>query len=83
MHGKGGSLARHVSDLASSLEKNGYLVANLEMPWSGRRDYDVSVSAAEKGVQSALAALRDKGAPSASQEEIVRWITEVVAASKR
>lgn len=62
MHGKGGSPARHVSDLASSLERNGCLVANLEMPWSGRRDYDVSVSAAEKEVESALAALRDKGA---------------------
>ncbi|MDD5241977.1 MAG: alpha/beta hydrolase [Sulfuricella sp.] len=62
MHGKGGSPARHVSDLASSLEKNGYLVANLEMPWSGRRDYDVSVNAAEKEVESALAALRDRGA---------------------
>lgn len=62
MHGKGGSPAKHVSDIASSLERNGYLVANLEMPWSGRRDYDVSVSAAEKEVESALAALREKGA---------------------
>lgn len=62
MHGKGGSPAKHVSDLAASLERNGYFVANLEMPWSGRRDYDVSVSAAEKEVESALAALREKGA---------------------
>jgi len=62
MHGKGGSPTRHVSDLASSLEEKGYLVANLEMPWSGRRDYDVNVSAAEKEVESALATLRSKGA---------------------
>ena len=53
---------RHVSDLASSLEGKGYLVANREMPWSGRRNYDVNVSAAEKEVESALDALRSKGA---------------------
>ena len=62
MHGKGGSPTRHVSDLASSLEGKGYLVANLEMPWSGRRNYDVNVSAAEKEVESALDTLRSKGA---------------------
>jgi pimeloyl-ACP methyl ester carboxylesterase len=62
MHGKGGSPAKYVSDLASSLEGQGFLVANLEMPWSGRRGYDVDVSAAEKEVESALGSLRDKGA---------------------
>lgn len=62
MHGKGGSPTKHVSDLASALEGQGYLVANLEMPWSGRRGYDVNVSAAEKEVESALSSLRDKGA---------------------
>lgn len=62
MHGKGGSPTKHVSDLASSLEGKGYLVANLEMPWSGRRDYDVNVSAAVKEVESALDTLRSKGA---------------------
>ena len=62
MHGKGGSPTKHVAELASSLEEKGYLVANLEMPWSGRRDYDVSVGAAEKEVDSALATLRSKGA---------------------
>jgi len=62
MHGKGGSPAKYVSDLASSLERQGFLVANLEMPWSGRRDYDVDVSAAEKEVEAALGSLRDKGA---------------------
>ncbi|MBI2987776.1 MAG: alpha/beta hydrolase [Deltaproteobacteria bacterium] len=62
MHGKGGSPTRYVSSLASSLEEKGYLVANLEMPWSGRRVYDVNVSVAEKEVESALGILRSKGA---------------------
>lgn len=62
MHGKGGSPERHVRELASALEQRGYLVANLEMPWSGRRNYDVAVDAAEREVQTALDALRDRGA---------------------
>jgi len=62
MHGKGGSPTKHVADLASALEKQGFLVANLEMPWSGWRNYDVNVTAAEKEVESALSALRGKGA---------------------
>lgn len=62
MHGKGGSPAGYVSDLASFLEGKGYLVANPEMPWSGRRDYDVNVDAAEREVKSALDTLRSKGA---------------------
>ncbi len=62
MHGKGGAPTKHVADLASSLEAQGFLVANLEMPWSGKRDYDVNVGAAEKEVESALSLLREKGA---------------------
>ena len=62
MHGKGGSPERNVQELASFLEGKGYAVANLEMPWSGRREYDVSVDAAEKEVQSAFEALRGRGA---------------------
>jgi len=62
MHGKGGAPTKHVSELASSLEAQGFLVANLEMPWSGRRSYDVDVSAAEREIKTALKALRDKGA---------------------
>lgn len=62
MHGKGGSPAKHVAALASTLEARGILVSNLEMPWSGRREYDVDVKAAEQEVERGLAALRDKGA---------------------
>src|SRR4051812_19989930 len=62
MHGKGGSPGQHVAALASALENEGVLVANLEMPWSGARNYDVDVAAAEKQVQDALDALRAKGA---------------------
>ena len=62
MHGKGGSPSWHVSDLASSLEREGYHVTNREMPWSGRRNFDVNVDAAVKEVESALDALRGKGA---------------------
>ena len=62
MHGKGGSPLWHVPGLASSLEGKGYVVANLEMPWSGRRDYDANVGAAVREVESALDMLRGKGA---------------------
>ena len=62
MHGKGGSPTLHVSSLASSLQGKGYAVANLQMPWSGRRDYDVDVASAEKEIDAALEALRSRGA---------------------
>ena len=62
MHGKGGSPTRFVDELARSLEGKGYLVANLEMPWSEWRNYDVPVSKAEAEVEAAVAALRGKGA---------------------
>ena len=62
MHGKGGSPTRHVAELAAGLEMKGYLVANVEMPWSGGRSYDVPVAAAESEVEAALAQLRAQGA---------------------
>ncbi len=62
MHGKGGSPAKYVSDLASALEGKGYLVANIEMPWSRNRNYDVTVEAAAQEVVGALATLRSRGA---------------------
>lgn len=62
MHGKGGSPTRIVSELAAALEGAGFLVRNLEMPWSGKREYDVNVAAAEQEVEAALSALREAGA---------------------
>ena len=62
MHGKGGSPAGLVADLARTLDSKDYLVANLDMPWSGRRNYDVDVGRAEQEVAAALAGLREKGA---------------------
>ncbi|HJV84944.1 MAG TPA: hypothetical protein VJ698_05675 [Noviherbaspirillum sp.] len=61
MHGKAGAPGKHVAALASRLEQQGYLVANLEMPWSARRQYDADVSAADREVEAALDALRSKG----------------------
>ncbi len=62
MHGKGGSPSRWVSDLATSMERSGYLVANLEMPWSGRINFSLPVSKAEEDIDAALKGLRAKGA---------------------
>jgi pimeloyl-ACP methyl ester carboxylesterase len=62
MHGKGGNPNGLVRKLADGLESKGYRVANLEMPWSGKREYDVSVAAAEQEVDAALARLRSAGA---------------------
>jgi pimeloyl-ACP methyl ester carboxylesterase len=62
MHGKGGAPTGYVAELARALEGKGFLVANLEMPWSGKRNYDVTVERGEQEVEAALAGLRAKGA---------------------
>ena len=62
MHGKGGSPDKHVAGLANALRQQGVLVANLDMPWSGRREYDADVASAEHQVSEALASLRSQGA---------------------
>lgn len=62
MHGKGGMPTIHVLELATSLEAKGYLVANIEMPWSKHRDYNVDVETAYKELESALNGLKSKGA---------------------
>jgi pimeloyl-ACP methyl ester carboxylesterase len=62
MHGKGGRPERFVSVLAEGLERKGWLVANIEMPWSGRREYDDDIAGAEQQVTAALNELRSKGA---------------------
>jgi pimeloyl-ACP methyl ester carboxylesterase len=62
MHGKGGSPSGLVAELATALESKGYAVANVEMPWSGKRNYDVSVSRAVEEAEAAVAGVRGKGA---------------------
>lgn len=63
MHGKGGQPgAPHIMDFVEQLERRGFLVANLEMPWSRNRNYDVPTSRGEEEVASAAAELRAKGA---------------------
>lgn len=62
MHGKGGSPDRLVNGLADELAKRGYIVANLEMPWSGNRGYDVDTAAADTEIEKAIADMRTKGA---------------------
>lgn len=62
MHGKGGSPLRYISDLADPLRAHGYLVENIEMPWSRKREYDADVGTAEREVESALSSLRSRGA---------------------
>ena len=63
MHGKGGSpKAKHIVPFVSALEGGGLAVANLNMPWSGSRNYDVPVERGEEEVRNAVAALRAQGA---------------------
>jgi pimeloyl-ACP methyl ester carboxylesterase len=62
MHGKGGLPTKYVAELASGLEAKGHQVANIEMPWSGNRNYDVNTAAAEAEIDAALTRRRSKGA---------------------
>lgn len=63
MHGKGGMPgARHMATFVSALESQGFMVANLEMPWSRKREYDVPVSRGVEEVEAALKNLHSAGA---------------------
>jgi len=62
MHGKGGSPQPWTEVLARGLEQKGMLVANIEMPWSKRREYDVPTATAAEEVLAALAGLKGRGA---------------------
>lgn len=62
MHGKGGHPDRLVGELAAHLQARGFLVRNLEMPWSGQRHYDASPDDAQAEVAQSLAALQGGGA---------------------
>lgn len=61
MHGKWGA-PNHLLNLARELERNGFLVANLEMAWSGSRLYDKGIDDAMAEIDAAVRKLQDKGA---------------------
>ena len=61
MHGKWGS-PNSMTPLARDLESRGFLVSNTEMPWSGRRLYDVDYPSALKEISQQASQLRTKGA---------------------
>ena len=61
MHGKWGNPGQ-LSAFASSMEASGYLAANIEMPWSGRRAYDAGADGFVGEIDAAIRALKDKGA---------------------
>jgi pimeloyl-ACP methyl ester carboxylesterase len=62
MHGKWGAPDRLVNSLASALEREGYLIASPEMPWSRRRQYDRSVADADSEIDAEIAKLKARGA---------------------
>lgn len=62
MHGKGGNPGKYVDALAAAFEQEGFQVANLEMPWSGKRHYDVNMKGGVDEITRALDAMRAKGA---------------------
>lgn len=61
MHGKWGNPG-NLSGFASRLAGDGYLVENLEMPWSGRRAYDTGADGFVGEIDAAIRGLKDKGA---------------------
>lgn len=62
MHGKGGSPGKWVNDLALTLELEGFHVANLDMPWSHRRQYNATMDESANEITAALDKMRAKGA---------------------
>lgn len=62
MHGKWGNPSGTMLNLARKLGQEGFLVSSPEMPWSGARLYDKGVDDAMAEIDSAVKALRDKGA---------------------
>ncbi|MBX3665749.1 MAG: alpha/beta fold hydrolase [Burkholderiales bacterium] len=62
LHGKGGRPGGLTAPLAASLQQQGMPVVSPEMPWSGKRQYDADVAAAETQVTEAVRSLRQRGA---------------------
>ena len=62
IHGKWGNPSGTTLQLARKLGQEGFLVSSPEMPWSGFRLYDNGIDDAMAEIDSAVKALRDKGA---------------------
>jgi pimeloyl-ACP methyl ester carboxylesterase len=62
LHGKGGSPAGYIRELASALQGRGYLVSTPAMPWAKDRIYDASFEEAMAEIDREVDALRQKGA---------------------
>lgn len=62
LHGRWDSPRGWALGLAHYLEREGHLVANPEMPWSGSRSYDKGAAAFVSEIDAAVADLRAKGA---------------------
>lgn len=62
LHGKWDRPGGYISDFASFMERTGLIVVTPEMPWSGRRSYDVGVAAMEGEIDAAVEQLRQRGA---------------------
>ena len=62
LHGKGGSPAGYIRELAAALQGRGYLVSTPEMPWAKDRIYDASFEEAMAEIDREIDALRQKGA---------------------
>ena len=62
LHGKGGSPAGYIRELAAALQGRGYLVSTPEMPWAKDRIYDASFEEAMAEIDRQVDALRQKGA---------------------
>ena len=60
MHGSGGKPTGYVFELATTLAGKGYQVANLEMPWSGRRAADVTAEEGAEELSQAITQLQKK-----------------------
>jgi pimeloyl-ACP methyl ester carboxylesterase len=62
LHGKAGSPAGGIRELASALQGRGYLVSTPTMPWAKSRIYDASFEQAMAEIDREVEALRQKGA---------------------
>lgn len=62
LHGKGGRPEGLTAPLDAALQRRGWPVISLDMPWSGSRKYNAGIAAAESQVSEAISSLRKRGA---------------------